>query len=98
MIFDDMLGFELVVFLVKSVKVMLIMNLWLDVGFCNGVIGMIIDFIYYVNYQLLDLFVVVIVQFDDYRGLLISNILLLCVLICLVIIFVYLFGSGIYKR
>lgn len=50
MIFDDMLGFELVVFLVKSVKVMLIMNLWLDVGFCNGVIGMIIDFIYYVNY------------------------------------------------
>lgn len=29
---------------------MFIMNLWIDVGFCNGVIGIVIDFIYVDNY------------------------------------------------
>lgn len=45
-----MLNLELIVFLVKGVKVMLIMNLWLSVGLCNGVIGIIFDLIYESNY------------------------------------------------
>lgn len=65
---------------------MFIMNLWIDVGFCNGVIGIVIDFIYVDNYQFLDLFQVVIVKFDNYKGLLISKIILLCVFICLIIV------------
>lgn len=39
-------GLQLVLFLVKNLKVMLIMNLWLSVGFCNGVIGIVVEFIY----------------------------------------------------
>lgn len=44
---DNMGGFEVVVYLVKGVKVMFIMNFWIDVGFCNGVLGIVIDFIYF---------------------------------------------------
>lgn len=65
---------------------MFIMNLWIDVGFCNGVIGIVIDFIYVDNYQFFDLFQVVIVKFDNYKGLLISKFILLCVFICLIIV------------
>lgn len=68
-----MSGLEPVVFLAKSAKVMLTMNLQPDVGLCNGATGMIIDFIYHVNHQPPDLPVAVIVQFDDYRGPSISN-------------------------
>lgn len=56
-----MCGLVLILFLVIKVFVMLIMNLWLEVGFCNGVIGKVIDIIYVDNYLLLNLFVVVIV-------------------------------------
>lgn len=45
-----LLGLEFVVFLVKGVKVMLFMNLWVFVGFCDGVIGIVIDIIYEINY------------------------------------------------
>lgn len=39
-------GFEFIVYLLKGVKVMLIINLWIDVGFCNGVLGIVFDFVY----------------------------------------------------
>lgn len=89
-----MSGLEPVVFLAKSAKVMLTMNLLPDVGLCNGATGMIIDFIYHVNHQSPDLPVAVIVQFDDYRGPSISNTLP----ICTVTISLHLPGSGIHER
>jgi len=89
-----MSGLEPVVFLAKSAKVMLTMNLSPDVGLCNGATGMIIDFIYHVNHQSPDLPVAVIVQFDDYRGPSISNTLP----ICPVTISLLLPGSGIHER
>ena len=95
---DDMSGLEPVVFLAKSAKVMLTMNLWPDVGLCNGATGMIIDFIYHLNHQPPVLPVAVIVQFDDYRGPSISNTLPSCVPICPVTISVNLPGSGIHER
>lgn len=50
------------------------MNLWVFVGFCDGVIGMVIDIIYEINYQLLEVLIVVGVKFDDYRGFFIIEI------------------------
>lgn len=81
-----MFGLELVVFLVKIVKVMLIMNLWLYVGFCNGVIGIVCYIIYDNGYCLLNLFFVVIVEFDNYRGFVFIDLYFLCVFICFVIV------------
>ena len=43
---DDMGGLEPVIYLSKSAKVMLTMNLWTDVGLCNGAIGTVLDFVY----------------------------------------------------
>lgn len=85
-----MYGLELLFFLVKGVKVMLIMNFWLKIGFCNGVIGKVVYIVYQINYQLFDLFIVVIVKFDNYIGLFISDIILVCVFICFIIVVVQL--------
>ena len=47
---------------------MLTINLWTDVGLCNGATGKVVDFIYANNQQPPDLPVAVIVKFDDYSG------------------------------
>ena len=65
---DDMLGLEPVSFLAKGAKVMLAINLWTDVGLCNGATGTVIHFIYAPNHHPPDLPVAVIVKFDNYRG------------------------------
>lgn len=55
------------------------MNLWTDVGLCNGATGTVLEFIFANNHQPPDLLVAVIVQFDDYTGLSISNNVSSCV-------------------
>lgn len=47
---------------------MLTMNLWTDVGLCNGATGTVVDFICANNQQPPDLPVSIIVKFDDYSG------------------------------
>ena len=65
---DEMSGLEPVVFLAKGAHIMLTMNLWTDVGLCNGATGIVVDFIYATNQQPPDLPIAVIVKFDDYTG------------------------------
>lgn len=61
---------------------MLTMNLWTDVGLCNGATGFVVDFIYANNQQPPDLPIAVIVKFDDYAGPSLSNVLPGCLPIC----------------
>ena len=79
---DDMSRPEPVVFLAKGAHVMLTMNLWTDVGLCNGATGIVVDFIYATNQQPRDLPIAVIVKFDDYTGPSICNSMQQCVPIC----------------
>ena len=66
---DNMGGLEAVVYLAKGAKVMLTMNLWTDVGLCNGALGTVIDFIYSEEQQPPCLPICVLVQFDqEYTG------------------------------
>ena len=66
---DNMGGLEPVVYLAKGTKVMLTMNLWTDVGLCNGALGTVIDFIYSEEQQPPCLPICVFVQFDqEYQG------------------------------
>ena len=79
---DEMAGLEPCIFLAKGACVMLTMNLWTDVGLCNGATGIVIDFIYADNQQPPDLPQAVIVKFDNYRGPSISDLISSCVPIC----------------
>lgn len=79
---DEMAGLEPCVFLTKGAQVMLTMNLWTDVGLCNGATGTVIDFIYADNHQPPDLPQAVIVKFDNYKGPSISKSISSCVPIC----------------
>ena len=79
---DEMAGLEPCVFLAKGAQVMLTMNLWTDVGLCNGATGTVIDFIYADNHQPPDLPQAVIVKFDNYKGPSISKSTSSCVPIC----------------
>ena len=79
---DDMSGLEPAIFLSKGAKVMLNMNLWTYVGLCNGATGTVVDLIYADNQQPPDLSIVVILQFDDYRGPSINDSTPACVPIC----------------
>ena len=65
---DQMSGLEPSIFLSKGAKIMLTMNLWTDVGLCNGATGTVVDFIYANNQQPPDLPVSIIVKFDNYSG------------------------------
>ena len=65
---DEMSGLEPCIFLAKGARVMLTVNLWTDVGLCNGATGTLIDFIYPNNSEPPDLPEAVIVRFDKYRG------------------------------
>ena len=79
---EEMSGLEPVVFLAKGAHVMLTMNLWTDVGLCNGATGTIVDFIYASNQQPPDLPIAIIVKFDDYTGPSLTNRITGCVPIC----------------
>ena len=79
---DEMAGLEPCIFLAKGAHVMLTMNLWTDVGLCNGATGTVIDFIYADNQQPPDLPEAVIVKFDNYKGPSISESISSCVPIC----------------
>ena len=65
---DEMSGLEPCIFVAKEAKVMLTMNLWTDVGLCNGSAGQVVDIIYGSNNNPPDLPIAVIVQFDEYSG------------------------------
>lgn len=56
-----MCGLVFILYFVRNVLVMFILNLWLEVGLCNGVIGKIIDIIYVANDFFFLLFIFVIV-------------------------------------
>lgn len=80
---DNMGGLEAVVYLAKGEKVVLTMNLWTDVGLCNGSLGTVIDFIYSEGQKPPCLPISVLVQFDEeYKGpsisSTISNLLPIC--------------------
>ena len=79
---DEMSGLEPCIFLAKGARVMLAVNLWTDVGLCNGATGTLIDFIYANNTEPPHLPEAVIVKFDKYRGPSISDPISSCVPIC----------------
>ena len=80
---DDMGGLEPIVYLSKGAKVMLMMNLWTDVGLCNGALGTVLDFVYAEGQQPPCLPIFVLVQFDDeYKGPSVSSLFQRCVPIC----------------
>ena len=58
------------------------MNLWADVGLCNGATGAVLDFFYANNQQPPDLPVAAIVKFDDCKGTVINDSIPACVPIC----------------
>ena len=65
---DETSGLDPVRFLANAAKVMLTMNLWSQVGLCNGATGIVRHIIYENNHHPPDLPVAVIVAFDNYRG------------------------------
>ena len=65
---DELSGLEPVVFLAKGARVMLTINLWSDVGLCNGATGTVVHIIYQNNQQPPDSPIAVILKFDSYRG------------------------------
>ena len=75
----------------------LLMNLWTDVGLCNGATGTIVDFIYASNQQPADLPIAIIVKFDDYTGPSLTNRITGCVPIC-TITATYNTLDGLYER
>ena len=76
-------GLEPVIYLSKGAKVMLTMNLWTDVGLCNGAIGTVLDFVYAEGQQPPCLPICVLVQFDEeYKGPSVSSTFQRCVPIC----------------
>ena len=42
----EMSGLEPIIFLAKGAHVMITMNLWTDVGLCNGANGAVLNFMY----------------------------------------------------
>ena len=66
---DEMGGLEPVIYLTKGARVMLTMNIWTEVGLCNGALGTVIDFVYAKDQAPPTLPICVLVQFDeDYSG------------------------------
>ena len=76
-------GLEPVLYLSKHCRVMLTINIWTEVGLCNGALGTVVDFIYAEGQRPLCLPICVIVQFDEtYSGPSVSPDLPRCVPIC----------------
>lgn len=65
---DEMSGLVLDLVLAKNAIVMLTMNLWPEVGLCNGATSKVVDIIYVENSYPPMLPVAVVVQFDQYKG------------------------------
>ena len=65
---DEMSGLEPCIFLAKGARVMLIVNLWTDVGLCNGATGTLIEFIYANNNEPPDLPEVIAIPDDPILG------------------------------
>ena len=64
----EMCGLVPTLFLAREASVMLTMNLWAEVGLCNGATGKVIDIVYAENHSSPNLPIAVIVQFDCYTG------------------------------
>lgn len=65
---DEMSGLIPELVLAKNAIVMLTMNVWPEVGLCNGATGKVIDIIYAENNFPPMLPIAVVVQFDQYKG------------------------------
>ncbi|XP_048579336.1 ATP-dependent DNA helicase PIF1-like [Nematostella vectensis] len=95
---DEIFGLEPLVFLAKGAKVMLTMNLWANVGLCNGATGVVVDIVYQIKkHQPPDLPITVIFKFDNYIGPSISDTTPACVPICPVTVSAHL-SEGVHER
>ena len=65
---EEMCGLVPSLFLAREASVMLTMNLWAEVGLCNGATGKVIDIVYANNSSPPNLPIAVIVYFDRYTG------------------------------
>ena len=63
---DEMSGLVPILFLARNASVMLTMNLWPEVGLCNGATGKVVDIIFAENHSPPDLPIAVMVKFDHY--------------------------------
>lgn len=80
---DDVGGLEPVIYLARGARVMLTMNIWTEVGLCNGALGTLVHFVYANGQQPPCLPICVIIQFDEnYNGPSISSSFPRCVPIC----------------
>ena len=65
---DDAGGLHAIVFLAVQARVMLIANIWQQVGVCNGAAGTVHQFLYQADHKPPDLPIAVLVDFDTYAG------------------------------
>ena len=65
---EEMCGLVPTLFLARDASVMLTMNLWAEVGLCNGATGRVIDIVYADKHSPPNLPIAVIVKFDNYTG------------------------------
>lgn len=65
---DQAEGLELVIFLAKNAKVMLTSNLWLQVGLCNGAMGIVESILYAEGHKPPAFPIAVMVNFNNYTG------------------------------
>lgn len=79
---DEMSGLVPILFLARNASVMLTMNLWPEVGLCNGATGKVVDIIFTENHSPPDLPIAVMVKFDHYTGPSFTEFLSKCVPVC----------------
>lgn len=77
-----MSGLVPILFLARNASVMLTMNLWPEVGLCNGATGKVVDIIFAENHSPPDLPIAVMVTFDYYTGPSFTEFLSKCVPVC----------------
>ena len=77
-----MSGLVPMLFLARHASVMLTMNLWPEVGLCNGATGKVVDIIFAENHSPPDLPIAVMVKFDYYTGPSFTELLSKCVPVC----------------
>lgn len=65
---DDAIGLEPVIFMTHGARVMLIANLWVDVGLVNGAMGTVVAICYRTDQAPPNLPIAVTVHFDSYTG------------------------------